>query len=111
MGQPFADVIKLLLKEVVIPARANKILFRLAPAIVLIPAFATWAVVPIAPKYAIANVDAGLLYVLSLTSVGVYGVILAGWASNSSTPSSARCARQPRWWPTEIAMGFALVVC
>src|ERR1019366_902971 len=66
MGQPFADVIKLLIKEIVIPARANKILFRLAPAITLIPAFAAWAVVPIAPNYAIANVDAGLLYVLLL---------------------------------------------
>ena len=63
MGQPFADVIKLLIKEVVIPARANKVLFALAPAITLIPAFAAWAVVPIAPNYAIANVDAGLLYV------------------------------------------------
>ncbi|MEN9704563.1 MAG: NADH-quinone oxidoreductase subunit, partial [Pseudomonadota bacterium] len=83
VGQPFADVVKLLLKEVVIPSESNKALFRIAPAIALIPAFATWAVVPIAPHFAIANVDAGLLYVLSLTSVGVYGVIIAGWASNS----------------------------
>jgi len=109
MGQPFADVIKLLLKEVVIPARANKILFRLAPAIVLIPAFATWAVVPIAPKYAIANVDAGLLYVLSLTSVGVYGVILAGWASNSKYAFLGAMRSAAQMVAYEIAMGFALV--
>ena len=82
-GQPFADVIKLLIKEVVVPSQANGVLFRLAPAIALIPAFALWAAVPIAPGFAIADIDAGLLYILSLTSVGVYGVILAGWASNS----------------------------
>jgi NADH-quinone oxidoreductase subunit H len=109
MGQPFADVIKLLIKEVVIPARANKVLFRLAPAIVLIPAFATWAVVPIAPKYAIANVDAGLLYVLSLTSVGVYGVILAGWASNSQYAFLGAMRSAAQMVAYEIAMGFALV--
>src|SRR5688572_13511629 len=82
-GQPFADVIKLLIKEVVVPSQSNGILFRLAPAITLIPAFALWAVIPLHPGLTIANIDAGLLYVLSLTSVGVYGVILAGWASNS----------------------------
>src|SRR6188508_160856 len=74
--QPFADVIKLLLKEVVLPENANKFLFRIAPAITLIPAFATWAIIPLDPNLVIANVNAGLLYVLALTSVGVYGVIL-----------------------------------
>ena len=109
MGQPFADVIKLLIKEIVIPARANKILFRLAPAITLIPAFAAWAVVPIAPNYAIANVDAGLLYVLSLTSMGVYGVILAGWSSNSKYAFLGAMRAAAQMVAYEIAMGFALV--
>jgi NADH-quinone oxidoreductase subunit H len=108
-GQPFADVIKLLIKEIVIPTKANKLLFRLAPAIALIPAFATWAVVPIAPRYAIANVDAGLLYVLSLTSVGVYGVILAGWASNSKYAFLGAMRSAAQIVAYEIAMGFALV--
>jgi NADH-quinone oxidoreductase subunit H len=109
LGQPFADVVKLLIKEVVIPSSSNKVLFRLAPAIALIPAFATWAVIPIAPHFAIAEVDAGLLYVLSLTSVGVYGVILAGWASNSKYAflGAMRSAAQIEAY--EIAMGFALV--
>jgi NADH-quinone oxidoreductase subunit H len=108
-GQPFADVIKLLIKEVVLPTRANKLLFILAPAITLIPAFATWAVVPIAPHYAIANVDAGLLYVLSLTSLGVYGIILAGWASNSKYAFLGAMRSAAQMVAYEIAMGFALV--
>ncbi|MFI4895680.1 MAG: NADH-quinone oxidoreductase subunit NuoH [Steroidobacterales bacterium] len=108
-GQPFADVIKLLIKEVVVPTRANKVLFMLAPAITLIPAFATWAVVPIAPNYAIANVDAGLLYYLSLTSMGVYGVILAGWASNSKYAFLGAMRSAAQMVAYEIAMGFALV--
>jgi NADH-quinone oxidoreductase subunit H len=109
MGQPFADVIKLLIKEIVVPANANKLLFALAPAIALIPAFAAWAVVPIAPHYAIANVDAGLLYVLSLTSMGVYGVILAGWASNSKYAFLGAMRSAAQLVAYEIAMGFALV--
>ena len=109
LGQPFADVVKLLIKEIVVPTRANKVLFRLAPAIALIPAFATWAVVPIAPHFAIANVNAGLLYVLSLTSVGVYGVILAGWASNSKYAFLGAMRSAAQIVAYEIAMGFALV--
>jgi NADH-quinone oxidoreductase subunit H len=108
-GQPFADVFKLLLKEIVIPSKSNPVLFRLAPALALIPAFATWAVVPIAPGFAIANVDAGLLYVLSLTSVGVYGVILAGWASNSKYAFLGAMRSAAQIVAYEIAMGFALV--
>jgi NADH-quinone oxidoreductase subunit H len=108
-GQPFADVIKLLIKEVVIPSKSNGVLFRLAPAITLIPAFATWAVMPIAPGFSIANVDAGLLYVLSLTSVGVYGVILAGWASNSKYAFLGAMRSAAQIVAYEIAMGFALV--
>ncbi len=108
-GQPFADVIKLLIKEVVVPSQSNGVLFRIAPAITLIPAFAIWAVIPIAPGVTIARVDAGLLYVLSLTSVGVYGVILAAGPRTPNTPSSGRCVRPrrssrmksrwvSRWW-------------
>jgi NADH-quinone oxidoreductase subunit H len=109
MGQPFADVLKLLIKEVVVPTQANGVLFRLAPAIALIPAFATWAVVPIWPGFAIADVDAGLLYVLALTSVGVYGVILAGWASNSKYAFLGAMRSAAQIVAYEIAMGFALV--
>jgi NADH-quinone oxidoreductase subunit H len=109
IGQPFADVVKLLIKEVVVPARSNKVLFRLAPAITLIPAFAVWAVVPVAPGFAIANVDAGVLYYLSLTSVGVYGMILAGWASNSKYAFLGAMRSAAQVVAYEIAMGFALV--
>ena len=109
IGQPFADVVKLLIKEIITPARSNKVLFRLAPAITLIPAFAAWAVIPIAPRFAIANVDAGLLYVLSLTSMGVYGVILGGWASNSKYAFLGAMRSGAQIVAYEIAMGFALV--
>ena len=107
--QPFADVIKLLVKEVVIPAKANKVLFRLAPMITLIPAFAIWAVIPLDPNLVIANVNAGLLYVLALTSVGVYGVIMAGWASNSKYAFLGAMRSAAQIVAYEIAMGFALV--
>jgi len=108
-GQPFADVFKLLLKEVIVPTQANKILFRLAPAIALIPAFATWAVVPLSPRLTIANIDAGLLYVLSLTSASVYGIILAGWAANSKYAFLGAMRSAAQMVAYEIAMGFALV--
>jgi NADH-quinone oxidoreductase subunit H len=107
--QPFADVIKLLVKEVVIPAESNKVLFRLAPMITLIPAFAIWAVIPLSPNMVIADVNAGLLYVLALTSVGVYGVILAGWASNSKYAFLGAMRSAAQIVAYEIAMGFALV--
>jgi NADH-quinone oxidoreductase subunit H len=107
--QPFADVIKLLIKEVVIPSASNKVLFRIAPMITLIPAFAIWAVIPLDPNLVIANVNAGLLYVLALTSVGVYGVILAGWASNSKYAFLGAMRSAAQIVAYEIAMGFALV--
>ncbi len=109
LGQPFADVVKLLIKEVITPARANPVLFRLAPAITLIPAFAAWAVIPIAPGFAIADVNAGLIYLLALTSMGVYGVILAGWASNSKYAFLGAMRSAAQIVAYEIAMGFALV--
>jgi len=109
LGQPFADVVKLLIKEVITPAHSNPVLFRLAPAITLIPAFAAWAVIPIAPGFAIADVNAGLIYLLALTSVGVYGVILAGWASNSKYAFLGAMRSAAQIVAYEIAMGFALV--
>jgi NADH-quinone oxidoreductase subunit H len=107
LGQPFADVLKLLLKEIVIPASSSKFLFVLAPLLALIPALCTWAVVPLWPGFTVANVNAGLLYILALTSTGVYGIILAGWAANSKYAllGAMRGAAQM----VEIAMGFALV--
>src|SRR5215813_195275 len=109
VGQPFADVFKLLLKEVVIPEKANKILFRLAPMITLIPAFAAWAVIPLSPTVVISKADAGLLYLLSLTSMGVYGVIIAGWAANSKYAFLGAMRSAAQMVAYEIAMGFALV--
>jgi len=109
IGQPFADVVKLLLKEVVIPANANKILFRLAPMIALIPAFAAWAVIPLSPEVVVSKADAGLLYLLSLTSMGVYGVIVAGWAANSKYAFLGAMRSAAQMVAYEIAMGFALV--
>jgi NADH-quinone oxidoreductase subunit H len=81
--QPFADLFKMLFKEVVVPSNANRFLFLLAPLLALVPALVTWAAVPMSATFVIADINAGLLYVLALTSLGVYGVILAGWASNS----------------------------
>ena len=109
LGQPFADVIKLLLKEVVIPAKSNKFLFRLAPVIALVPAFAAWAVIPLSPEVVVSKADAGLLYLLSLTSMGVYGVIVAGWAANSKYAFLGAMRSAAQMVAYEIAMGFALV--
>ena len=81
--QPIADVVKLLVKEIITPSRADRPLYYLGPLMVLVPAFAVWAVIPLAQDFVIANVDASLLYVMSIASIGVYGVILAGWATNS----------------------------
>jgi len=108
-GQPFADVFKLLMKEVVVPANANKLLFRLAPAMALVPAFAAWSVIPLSPDLTIANINAGLLFLLALTSAGVYGVILAGWASNSKYAFLGAMRSAAQIVAYEIAMGFALV--
>jgi NADH-quinone oxidoreductase subunit H len=107
--QPFADVIKMLLKEVVVPAKANRFLFLTAPVLSLVPAFAVWAVVPMNDWFVIADIDAGLLYVLSLTSLGVYGVILAGWAANSKYAFLGAMRSAAQIVAYEIAMGFALV--
>ncbi len=107
--QPFADVIKMLLKEIVVPSSANRYLFLIAPMLSLVPAFAVWAVVPMSDTFVIADIDAGLLYVLALTSLGVYGVILAGWASNSKYAFLGAMRSAAQIVAYEIAMGFALV--
>jgi NADH-quinone oxidoreductase subunit H len=109
LAQPFADVVKLIFKEIVIPADANQFLFRLAPFLSMIPALAIWAVIPFAPERAFADIDAGLLYVLSLTSMGVYGIILAGWASNSKYAFLGAMRSAAQIVAYEIAMGFAMV--
>jgi len=109
LGQPFADVIKLLIKEVIVPSQSNKFLFIIAPLLSLIPALATWAVIPLNDWYVIADINAGLLYVLALTSVGVYGVILAGWATNSKYALLGAMRSAAQIVAYEIAMGFALV--
>lgn len=108
-GQPFADVIKLLIKEVVIPRESNRYLFLIAPLLSIIPALATWAVIPLSEGFIIADIDAGLLYVLALTSMGVYGVILAGWATNSKYAFLGAMRSAAQIVAYEIAMGFALV--
>ncbi len=107
--QPFADVLKLLFKEIVVPTGANKTLFYLAPLLSIGPALAAWAVVPFDATLVLANVNAGLLYILALTSVGVYGVILAGWASNSKYAFIGCLRSAAQIVSYEIAMGFALV--
>jgi len=107
--QPFADVIKMLLKEIVVPAKSNRFLFLVAPVLSLVPAFAVWAVVPLSDTFVIADIDAGLLYVLALTSLGIYGVILAGWASNSKYAFLGAMRSAAQMVAYEIAMGFALV--
>ncbi|HVN46069.1 MAG TPA: NADH-quinone oxidoreductase subunit NuoH [Steroidobacteraceae bacterium] len=109
LGQPFADVLKLLMKEVVVPSHANKVLFRLAPMITLVPAFAAWAVIPLSPTVVVSHADAGLLYLLSLTSMGVYGIIIAGWAANSKYAFLGAMRSAAQMVAYEIAMGFALV--
>jgi NADH-quinone oxidoreductase subunit H len=109
IGQPFADVFKLLMKEVIVPAKSNKYLFHLAPVITLVPAFAAWAVIPLSPALVLSKADAGLLYLLSLTSMGVYGVIIAGWASNSKYAFLGAMRSAAQMVAYEIAMGFALV--
>src|SRR5688500_16806236 len=109
LAQPFADVIKLLLKEIIVPARSSRFLFLLAPLIVLVPAMAVWAVMPLSPTFVIADINAGLLFVLALTSMGVYGVILAGWASNSQYAFLGAMRSAAQMVAYEIPMGFALV--
>lgn len=107
--QPFADVLKLMLKEIVVPSASSKFLFIIAPLLALIPALGTWAVMPLWPGFTVADINAGLLYILALTSAGVYGIILAGWAANSKYAFLGAMRAAAQMVAYEIAMGFALV--
>ena len=107
--QPIADFVKLAFKEIIIPTKANRFLFVIAPMLVLAPALAAWAVIPFADGWVLANIDAGLLYILAMTSVGVYGVLIAGWASNSKYALLGTLRSAAQIISYEIAMGFALV--
>jgi len=107
--QPFADVFKLVFKEVIVPTGASKFLFILGPMMVLMPAMAAWAVIPFDAHLVLADINAGLLYVMAITSVGVYGVIISGWASNSKYAFLGAMRSAAQIVAYEIAMGFALV--
>ncbi len=108
--QPIADGVKLLLKEIVVPAKSSKALFLIAPIMTIMPALAAWAVIPFGPEAALANVNAGLLFVMAITSLEVYGVIVAGWASNSKYAFLGAMRASAQMISYEIAMGFVLVI-
>ena len=107
--QPIADAVKLLMKEIIIPSGASKGLFILGPILMIAPAMAAWAVIPFADGWVLSNIDAGLLYVMAITSMGVYGVVVAGWASNSKYAFLGAMRSAAQIVSYEIAMGFALV--
>jgi NADH-quinone oxidoreductase subunit H len=107
--QPIADAVKLLMKEIIIPSGASKGLFLLGPILAIAPALAAWAVIPFADGWVLSNIDAGLLYVMAITSMGVYGVVVAGWASNSKYAFLGAMRSAAQIVSYEIAMGFALV--
>src|SRR5467141_4034168 len=108
--QPIADGIKLLMKEIILPTNANKALYILAPILFLVPAVAAWAVIPFSPDIVLADINAGLLYIMALSSMGVYGVIIAGWASNSKYAFLGAMRSAAQMVSYELPMGFALVV-
>jgi NADH-quinone oxidoreductase subunit H len=108
--QPIADGVKLLFKEIILPANANVGLFLLAPVLMLMPAMAAWAVIPFAPGLVLSDINAGLLYIMALSSMGVYGVIVAGWATNSKYAFLGAMRSAAQMVSYELAMGFALVV-
>ena len=107
--QPFADVLKLVFKEIILPTGANKYLFFIAPILAIGPAVAAWAVIPFNDTFVVADINAGLLYILAMTSMGVYGIILAGWASNSKYAFLGALRSAAQIVSYELAMGFALV--
>jgi NADH-quinone oxidoreductase subunit H len=108
--QPVADGIKLLMKEVILPTNANKALYLLGPVLFILPAVAAWAVIPFSPELVLADINAGLLYIMALSSMGVYGVIVSGWASNSKYAFLGAMRSAAQMVSYELAMGFALVV-
>jgi len=107
--QPIADTVKLMFKEVIIPSNANRFLFVIAPMLAIAPALAAWAVIPFGEGMVLADINAGLLYILAMTSVGVYGILIAGWASNSKYAFLGTLRSAAQIVSYEIAMGFALV--
>jgi len=107
--QPIADAVKAMFKEIILPTQANKSLFVFAPILSIAPALAAWAVVPFTDKLVLANIDASLLYIMSISSMGVYGIIIAGWASNSKYSFLGAMRSAAQMVSYEIAMGFALI--
>jgi len=108
-AQPIADAVKAVMKEIIIPSGANKVLFVLAPILTFAPALAAWAVIPFSPDVVLADINAGLLYILAMTSMGIYGIIIAGWASNSKYAFLGAMRSAAQVVSYELAMGFALV--
>lgn len=107
--QPFADVFKMLFKEIILPSKANKYLFLLAPILAFVPAIAIWASIPLSENFYITNLDLSLLYVIAIGSIGVYGIILAGWASNSKYPLLGALRSTSMMVSYEIVIGFVVV--
>jgi NADH-quinone oxidoreductase subunit H len=107
---PIADAVKLIFKEIILPSAANHPLFLLGPVMTIMPALAAWVVIPFGPEVALANINAGLLFLMAITSMEVYGVIIAGWASNSKYAFLGALRASAQMVSYEIAMGFALVV-
>lgn len=107
--QPFADLLKLICKEIIIPKRSNKYLFFIAPILSLVPALAAWAVIPLSEGMVIANINAGVLYIFAMSSLGVYGVLISGWASNSKYAMFGALRSAAQTVSYEISMGFSLV--
>ena len=108
--QPIADALKLLFKEIIIPAKSNKVLFVIGPVLTIMPALAAWSVIPFGPEVVLANVNAGLLLLLAITSMEVYGIIIAGWASNSKYSFMGAMRASAQMVSYEISMGFVLVI-
>ncbi|HLD17112.1 MAG TPA: NADH-quinone oxidoreductase subunit NuoH [Coxiellaceae bacterium] len=109
LGQPFADILKLITKELIFPTTSNRYLFILGPILTLAPALAGWAVVPFAKNWVLANVNAGILYIFALSSLGIYGILIAGWASNSKYSFFGALRSAAQMVSYEIAMGFTFV--
>lgn len=107
--QPFADLLKLITKEIIVPTRSNKYLFVIAPLFALVPSLVGWAVIPFQEGVVLANINAGVLYLFAMSSLGVYGVLIAGWASNSKYAMFGALRSTAQTVSYEIAMGFALV--
>jgi len=107
--QTIADALKFFFKEIVVPAGADKVLFILAPIITLVMAFLAWAVIPVAPGWVISDINIGVLYVLAISSLGVYGIIIGGWASNSKYPFMGALRSAAQMISYEVSIGFIIL--